>query len=173
MPKKSKVDKKEEIPDKNSGKAPIVMKETEEDLVFDAGFVNGDNFKEEVKKEAEKGGISKYAIAAAVFLLIGGGTAFATWYYARPEKTVPGSEEKIKTPPVVPPETEGKNPETTTPATAPTTEKKEITYTVKEGDAMSTIANANGMTSAELAAYNGITDVNSLHIGQVLKIPVK
>jgi hypothetical protein len=29
------------------------------------------------------------------------------------------------------------------------------------------------MTSAQLATYNGITDVNSLKIGQVIKIPAK
>lgn len=168
MAKKDKASKKEEDKGAGNDKAPIVIKETEEDLVFDAGFVNADNFKEEVKKEAEKGNISKFLIAALVFLLIGSIAAFATWYYARPEKTVPNTEDKIKTPPVVPAETEA-----TVPTPAPVEEKKETTYTVQSGDTMSSIANANGMTSTELAAYNGIADPNTLHIGQVLKIPVK
>lgn len=144
----------------------IVIKETEEDIVFDAGFSDLNSFKDEVKKEAEKGDVSKFVIAAIVFLLIGGAAAAATWYYARPEKTVPSTEDKIKTPPVITPTTPAV---TSTPAPAPAAQ----TYTVVEGDTMSGIANKYNMTSQALAAFNGITDVNSLHIGQVLKIPTK
>jgi LysM repeat protein len=146
----------------------IVIKETEEDIVFDAGFSDLNSFKDEVKKEAEKGDVSKFVIAVIIFLLIGGAAAAATWYYARPEKTVPSTEDKIKTPPVV-------TPETTTPAPAPTPVPAPTsqTYTVVEGDTMSGIANKYNLTSQELAIFNAITDVNSLHIGQVLKIPTK
>ncbi len=45
------------------------------------------------------------------------------------------------------------------------------TYVVKEGDTLSGIANANGMTSAQLMSYNGLTDPNSIQPGDQLKIP--
>jgi LysM repeat protein len=150
----------------------IVIKETEEDLVFDAGATGPNDFKEEIKKEAEKGDVSKFVIAISVFLLIGGATAFATWYYARPDKTVPAAEEKIKTPPVVAPTEGTASPaQTTTPAPTPT--PKETNYAVVEGDTLSGIANRFNMTSSELAKYNGLTNADELHIGQILKIPAK
>lgn len=160
--------------EEKNGQKPIVIKETEEDVVLGAGFSGDpDEFKDEVKKEAERGAAFKRIfLPLLVFLLIGGAVAFATWYYARPEKTVPKTEEKIQTPP-----TDNTN-KTPTPAAtitpppvatpAPAAPK---TYTVQAGDTMSSIANANGLTSAQLASYNGITDPNSLQIGQVLKIP--
>lgn len=162
-----------------SEKAPIVIKETEEDVVLGSGFTGDpDEFKDEIKKEAEKGDLfKKFFLPLFVFLFIGAAVGFATWYYAKPEKTVPKTEEKIQTPPVVdtesPAETVAPATQIPTPTPTVTTEKKEKDYTVVEGDTLSSIANANGMTSTELAAYNGITDVNSLRIGQTIKIPVK
>lgn len=156
-------------------KPAIVIKETEEDVVLGSGFTGDpDEFKDEIKKEAEKGDlVKKFFIPLFVFLIIGGGVGFATWYYARPEKTVPKTEEKIQTPPTID-DTKQENPATITPApTQAPVEKKETTYTVVEGDTLSSIANAHDMTSTELASYNGITDVNSLKIGQVIKIPAK
>jgi LysM repeat protein/GH25 family lysozyme M1 (1,4-beta-N-acetylmuramidase) len=44
------------------------------------------------------------------------------------------------------------------------------TYTVKSGDSLSAIAKRYGTTVNTLASINGIKNVNSLHIGQVLKI---
>lgn len=167
MAKTDKSSKKEEKP-------AIIIKETEEDVVLGSGFTGDpDEFKDEIKKEAAKGDlVKKFFIPLFVFLIIGAGIGFATWYYARPEKTVPKTEEKIQTPPTVDDTTEETS--IVTPETTPApVEKKETSYTVKEGDTLSSIANANGMTSSELATYNNITDVNSLHIGQVIKIPTK
>lgn len=164
------------------------IKETEEDISLDSkkdvNDASPDALKDEIKKEAERSDVfMKYLAPIIVFLLVGGAVSAATWYYAKPERANQKSEEKIQTPPEVK-EEPATTPATTQPATpAPTTEKKpastesnsgrETTYTVKEGDTMSSIANDNGMSSQELATYNGITDVNSLHIGQVLKIPAK
>lgn len=153
----------------------IRIQETEEDHVLGSGFSGDpDEFKDEIKKEAEKSDVfSKFILPLLVFIVMAVISAGLIWYYARPEKTVPNTEDKIQTPPKV----ETKPAENTTPSPAPTTapvpEKKETNYTVKEGDTLSSIANANGMSSTELATYNGITDANSLHIGQVLKIPTK
>ena len=105
-----------------------------------------------------------------------------TWYYARPEVTeTKSTEDKIESPPEVTgntttPATTTPAPTTSTPATttpAPTNTAGYTNYTVKEGDTLSSIANANGLTSKQLADYNGITNADSLTIGQVLKIPPK
>jgi LysM repeat protein len=175
MATKSKKAKTEEKPVvEKSAESEIRIKETEDDIVLDAGFTgNPDEFKEEIKKEAEKNDIfMKYLAPILVFLIIGTATALATWYYAKPERTVLNTEEKVKTPPKV----DTTKPAVTTPAPAtpaPAPTPTVTTYTVQEGDTMSGIANKFNLISTELAAYNGITDVNSLHIGQVLKVPTK
>jgi LysM repeat protein len=46
------------------------------------------------------------------------------------------------------------------------------TYEVKPGDTLSTIARDHGVTTAELAGANGITDLHLIRVGQVLTIPV-
>ncbi len=53
-----------------------------------------------------------------------------------------------------------------TPEPAPAT-----TYTVQAGNTLFSIAQSYGLTVEELAAANGIADVNSLIVGQVLQIP--
>jgi murein DD-endopeptidase MepM/ murein hydrolase activator NlpD len=50
------------------------------------------------------------------------------------------------------------------------TKKKEVTYTVKDGDTWSEIAEAHDMTSKELLAMNPGFDVNKLQIGEVLTL---
>jgi LysM repeat protein len=175
MAKKNKPAKTDVAKESKPEKAAIVIKETEEDVVLGSGFTGDpDEFKEEIKKEAESGDMfKKFFLPLLVFVLIGGAVGFATWYYARPEKTVPKTEEKIQTPPKVEPK-DTVAPAVTTPATpAPATVKKDKDYAIQEGDTLSSVANANGMTSQELATYNNITDVNTLHIGQVIKIPIK
>ncbi len=151
----------------------IVIEEDESDMVLSSGF-NGDpdELKEEIKKEAEKGRVlSRFLVPLFTFILIVLIAAGLTWYYARPEREDDiKTEDKIQTPPEVNNETVI---EETTPAPAPAPEKKEESYTVKEGDTLSSIANAYGLTSSEVATYNGITDPNTLRIGQVIKIPIK
>lgn len=46
-------------------------------------------------------------------------------------------------------------------------------YTVKSGDTLSDIAAKYGTTYQKLAAYNGITNPNLIHVGQKIKIPEK
>lgn len=46
-----------------------------------------------------------------------------------------------------------------------------VTYTVKAGDTLSSIANKYGTTYQKLAEYNGISNPNIIQIGQVIKIP--
>jgi LysM repeat protein len=47
---------------------------------------------------------------------------------------------------------------------------KEKTYTVKEGDTLSEIAEKFGTTVTSLQKKNGIKDVNKIYVGQVLKV---
>ena len=61
--------------------------------------------------------------------------------------------------------------ESVVPAPAEAPAKEEYTvYVVKDGDTISGIANANGMTSKQLMDYNGLVDI-TLMPGQNLKIP--
>jgi LysM repeat protein len=77
------------------------------------------------------------------------------------------------------PSVEGAIPTATAPAELPDpiivgSSEQEIegeTYTVQDGDTLSSIAAQYGITSDELMAANGITDPTSLFIGQVLRIP--
>lgn len=54
--------------------------------------------------------------------------------------------------------------------TKPSTEN-DIIYTVKSGDTLSSIAFKYGTTYKKLAAYNGISNPNLIHVGQKIKIP--
>lgn len=170
--------KKNESPKEN--KNEIVIQETEEDVVLGKGF-SGDpeEFKNVIKKEAEQGYLAaRFLIPLVVFLLVATSSTFATWYYAKPErniKDVKTLEEKIETPPVVEdqkPSEQKEEPKPEENKPAPT-QGGEISYTVKEGDTLSGIANQFDMTSTELATFNGISDAHSLKIGQVLKVPSK
>lgn len=57
-----------------------------------------------------------------------------------------------------------------TPASPAPAQTEFTTYVVKEGDTLSSIANANNMTSKQLMDYNGIVDP-TLMPGQNIKIP--
>lgn len=48
-----------------------------------------------------------------------------------------------------------------------------MTYTVKKGDTLSTIAKRFGSTVEALVASNGIKNKNVIHVGQVIQIPTK
>lgn len=60
--------------------------------------------------------------------------------------------------------------ETTTTTAAPA-QPQQVLYTVQPGDTLSVIAGNFGVSIDELAAYNGITDINSLVPGVELAIP--
>lgn len=49
-------------------------------------------------------------------------------------------------------------------------DKNTIRYTVKSGDTLSQISRRSGHSVAELAAWNQITDLNDLKVGQVIRV---
>ncbi len=51
------------------------------------------------------------------------------------------------------------------------TSAQTFTYTVRSGNTLSGIAACSGSTVAQLASMNGITNVNQIDVGQVLKVP--
>lgn len=55
----------------------------------------------------------------------------------------------------------------------PSTTAKQPVYTVKRGDTLSAIAAKYNTSAAVLAAYNGISNPNRIHVGQKIKIPGK
>lgn len=164
-------------------KKEITLEETEDDIFGKTFKSNPEDFTEEIVREAQKTSVMGFLLPLFVFILIAGASAGATYYYAKPERSIESTsvkaEDKIQNAPVIAqpsdtPVVAPAAPVTQTPApTTPQTTSKDINYTVKEGDTMSGIANKYDMTSAELAKYNGLSDVHSLKIGQVLKIPSK
>jgi LysM repeat protein len=185
MKKKKAVEQKETL--SKEPKKGIVIAETEEDVALGTNIGDPDDFKNEVKKEAEKGRFVRTIMPILVFLLIGAIIAYGTMYYKnQSEKETPKkAEEKIQTPPATDgsstsddPATVDANTDTTTdttvtpdtPVSSDTTTSYTV-YVVKSGDTLSGIANANDMTSTALAKYNGIADAESLQIGQKIKIP--
>ena len=76
-----------------------------------------------------------------------------TTTYAAPATIVPVVVETTTTTIVVEPE-----------------ETKSGSVTVAAGDSLSEIAKANGTTSEKLARINGICDVNSIYVGQVIML---
>jgi len=57
-------------------------------------------------------------------------------------------------------------------SSAPTVTPQFATYTVQKGDTLYRIAARFGTTAAQLAALNGLPNVNAIIIGQVLRLPV-
>lgn len=159
-------------------KKGIVISETEDDMLL-GGTLKGDpdDFKEEIKKEAEKGRFFRTIAPILVFLLLGAVVAYGTMYYKNQSDAQPTkkTEEKIQTPPTVDGEEEGPKTEepapTSTPAPTATPAASYTEYTVVAGDTLSGIANAHDLTSTQLAQYNGISVDSVLQIGQKLKIP--
>lgn len=64
-------------------------------------------------------------------------------------------------------------PPSATKPTTPATTNGDTVYTVKSGDTLSAIAAKYGTTYQKLAAYNGISNPNVIHVGQKIKIPGK
>jgi LysM repeat protein len=60
---------------------------------------------------------------------------------------------------------------TTTTTLPPTTTTIPENYEIQSGDSLFSIAEKFGLTFAELAAYNGITNPDDIQAGQVLRIP--
>lgn len=53
---------------------------------------------------------------------------------------------------------------------AATTNTNSTSYTVKSGDTLGAIASKYGVTAQQLASWNGIKNINSIYVGQVIKI---
>ena len=51
-----------------------------------------------------------------------------------------------------------------------TTNTNGTSYTVKSGDTLGVIASKYGVTAQQLASWNGIKNINSIYVGQVIKI---
>lgn len=190
--KKKKEKNTEEVkdrPEKPKTKKAIVIEEKEEDILTTELKGDPENFKEEVRREAQKGRVARILIPIFFFMILGSAVGTATWHYQRVarEEEPKRVEDKIQTPPVVteedvpneaPLETEvEEEAPTPTPSPPPVPQTPAprtdyIEYTVKAGDTLDGIARANNLTFAELARYNNITNPEALlQIGQVLKIP--
>ena len=86
-----------------------------------------------------------------------------------PQGTATGTPGVSPTPGGTPGGTPGATP---TPAPSPTPEPSPFEeYTVRQGDSLSSIAQQFGTTADELARINGITDPNTLNVGQKLQVP--
>lgn len=72
---------------------------------------------------------------------------------------------------VTPAPGEQAEPAATTSSSTASTLPQQILYTVEPGDTLSVIAAEFGVPTDELAAYNGITDVNAIKPGDQLAIP--
>ena len=98
-------------------------------------------------------------------------TAAATT--ARPSVTPTGTPQGTTTgTPGVSPTPGGTPVATSTPTPSPTPEPSPFEeYTVQQGDSLSSIAQQFGTTADELARINGITDPNTLNVGQKLQVP--
>lgn len=60
---------------------------------------------------------------------------------------------------------------TTTTTMPPTTTTIPSTYVIQRGESLSRIAKRFGLSTAALAAYNGIANPDTIQAGQTLKIP--
>jgi hypothetical protein len=60
---------------------------------------------------------------------------------------------------------------TATSVSTTTTAPRLETHTVGQGESLSSIAASYGLTTEELASFNGITNVNHVFVGQQLSIP--
>jgi len=89
-------------------------------------------------------------------------------HLANPNLIVIGTQLRIPTSPALPAPKPAPAPATNLPLPAP----QVVTYAVKRGDNLTTIAVHYGVTPAALATLNGITRPSLIQVGKVLKIPV-
>lgn len=135
-----------------------------------------DEFKKDIRENGGKNNILGTLLALLAIVLVFGTIGVAGYELVfKPEKVQQKSaNEKIESRPTEvaeTPKTETVTPAPvstpTAPAVTPTATAKE--YTVVEGDVLGSIATKFDTTVAKLMALNGITDENSLQIGQVIK----
>jgi len=135
-----------------------------------------DEFKKDIRENGGKNNILGTLLALIAIILVFGTIGVAGYELIfKPESVEQKTaNEKIESRPetvVETPKAETTTPTpvavTPTPVATPTATAKE--YTVAEGDVLGSIANKFDTTVAKLMALNGITDENSLQIGQVIK----
>jgi len=112
-------------------------------------------------------------------------SVLALWLLIRPP-SLPGESSAIQPLPLTSPTalpsastpspSPGAPPEATAPpqeTPAPTEAPAAIQYTIQEGDTISSIAAANGLSYLDLLEYNGLTEEEAqlLHAGDVISIP--
>lgn len=144
-----------------------------------------DEFKKDIRENNGKRNILGTLIAFIAIILVFGTLGIAGYelFFKPDASSTKTAEEKIESRPASDDSTTNTTtttPAATTPTTTPdttttstpeaTTESEYTEYTVVSGDSYSSIANANGMSSAELMEYND-TSSEDLQIGQVIKIP--
>jgi len=136
-----------------------------------------DEFKKDIRENGGKKNVLGTILAIVAIMLVFGTIGVAGYELVfKPEKVEQKSAgEKIES---RPPETVVETPKTETPAattTAPVTRAPAAAtpttteYTVVEGDVLGSIANKFNTTVEKLMTLNGMTDENSLQIGQVIK----
>jgi LysM repeat protein len=140
-----------------------------------------DEFKKEIREKGGKKNILGTILAILAIVLVFGTIGVAGYELVfKPEQiqeksanekieSRPESAETPQTPAATTPAPAATTP-TTPAAPATTPAATTATYTVASGDTWSSIANANGMSSATLMKYNNAT-TEDLQIGQVIKIP--
>jgi cytoskeletal protein RodZ len=139
-----------------------------------------DEFKKDIKEKRNTNNLLGTFLAFLAIILVFGTVGVAGYQMLfGPEKIENKSaSEKIESRPEEKKETQAVTPEVTAPAPAATTPTAPATapastsksYTIVSGDTWSSVANANGISSAKLMEYNGTTS-EDLQIGQTIKLP--
>lgn len=131
-----------------------------------------EEFKTDIRENGSKKNILGTLLAIIAIVLVFGTIGIAGYELVfKPEKIqTKTADEKIESRPIE--KTETPAVQTPAPAPVPTTQPAFTEYTVVSGDSFSSIANTNGLTSAELMKYNNVTS-EDLQIGQTLQIPKK
>ena len=133
-----------------------------------------DEFKKDISENGAKRNVLGTVLALIAIVLVFGTIGVAGYELifepeqiqekSADEKIESRPKETVETPKVETPAVEAPAPATPTVSTPPVKE-----YTVVEGDVLGSIASRFETTVAKLMELNGITDENSLQIGQVLK----
>lgn len=168
---------------KSKGKSREIVIEESKDILEESFGNDSEDLKKEVDRESQKNFLFDILVPIITFAVIGALLGYGAWRLSDNNNNQSNGtvEEKVVTPPNTEEDESQKDKtqeekskeEPKEQDTEKDTEKEYIVYTVKSGDTLSDIANAYDMTSKELADYNGISDPNSLQIGQKIKIPTK
>ncbi len=123
-----------------------------------------------------------HVLAVGTFLLIQGCSTVQPGAETRERRTPTRTTARVEPPPppVMPPRAApAPRVEVPRPAVRPPTPVEPTllpgeskAYTVQRGDTLSKIASQHGVTTRELAAFNNISDPNTLRVGQQINVPL-